>query len=111
MKLEKEVAVLCVLAGLVLAYVFSPLNSYAKMPVGELNRLCTGLVGVDALVTKTFFSQKSNLIGLLSNNGSTALVLLNDFPVAEGDRVTVYGRASRQGKQCWLFPNRVVWND
>ncbi|MBI1974159.1 hypothetical protein HYS54_05070 [Candidatus Micrarchaeota archaeon] len=108
MRLENEMAIACVLAGLLLSYVFSPTNSYEPKTLIQLNASCSGLVRVDATVTKTFFSQKSSLIGLLADDGGSMLSVMNDFPVMEGDRVTVFGRASRQGKQCWLFPKRVV---
>ena len=107
----KELALACAVAGLLLSYFFSPVNSYLPETVLEASRACSGLVKVDATASKVFFSQKANLIGILSEGNASLLVLLNDFPVVEGNVATFYARAQKQGKSCWLFPKRVVVND
>jgi len=92
------------LTGLTILH-FTPETPYREIKIEEMNNECEGKVNVNGTVINTFYSEKGNYIGLISEKESQALLMLPEGKIFQGDQVEVKGRASEYREQCFIFPD------
>lgn len=80
-----------------------PSTSYESKTLKQVKENCQGKISVEGRIIKTFHSEKGNYIGLIAQNNSEILTMLQDNLIT-GDRVKIKGKASRYREQCFIFP-------
>ena len=98
------------ISGLFLIYFFQPKNKYVEKSVEDIVKECDGYAKVSGELVRSFVSKKGSKIGILEQNNSSIMVVLDEF-YFESKNITVFAAVSRYGDECWLFAEKVEFDD
>jgi len=93
------------LTGLTILH-FLPQTPHKQRTIAETNEECEGKIKTEGMIINTFYSEKGNYIGVISQNNSQALLMLPEKEIFQGDKIELKGRASKYREQCFIFPDK-----